>query len=101
MSSTRRAMMNVTPIRIRAKETIALRCIGHEGLHYGHCPITFGIPFADGALRVGAAVRLVDGNGSPMPAQTQCLATWHRDLEYVKWLLVDAQVDLCEGWVRE
>lgn len=93
--------MSVTSSRTRTKKTIALRCIGREGLRYGRRPITLGIPFADGALRVGASVRLVDGNGSPIPVQTQCLATWHRDLEFVKWLLVDAQVDLCEGWARD
>jgi hypothetical protein len=97
----RRTTMDATPTRTHTKETITLRLIGHEGLRYGRCPVTFGVPFADGASRRGAAVRLVDENGSPIPTQTQCLATWDRELEYVKRLLVDAQVDLGEGWARD
>jgi hypothetical protein len=82
------------------KKTILLKISGREGLRYGRCPVTFGVPFADGELKKGAFIRLVDENGTPMPVQTQCLTTWDRDLAYVKWLLVDAQVDLQEGWER-
>jgi len=56
-------------------------------------PITQGVPFADGELTRGAPVRVVDDEGRPVPTQSTCLATWHSDLQYVKWLLVDFQVD--------
>ena len=57
-------------------------------------PITQGIPFADGELEPGAAVCVVDAEGRPFPTQSTCLATWSRDMKYVKWLLVDFQTDL-------
>ncbi len=55
-------------------------------------PVTQGIPFADGELRNGAPVRVIDGTGRPIPTQALCLATWNRDALYVKWLLVDFQL---------
>ena len=57
-------------------------------------PITQGVPFADENLEKGAPVRIVDGDGRTLPTQSTCLATWNRDLKYVKWLLVDFQADL-------
>ncbi|MSS70538.1 MAG: hypothetical protein EXS64_03515 [Candidatus Latescibacteria bacterium] len=60
-------------------------------------PITQGVPFADGDLEKGAAVRVVDGSGKALPTQASGMATWHRDLKYVKWLLVDFQADLREN----
>ncbi|MSS70529.1 MAG: hypothetical protein EXS64_03470 [Candidatus Latescibacteria bacterium] len=57
-------------------------------------PITQGVPFADGDLEKGAPVRVVDGSGKALPTQSSCMATWNKDLKYVKWLLVDFQADL-------
>jgi len=56
-------------------------------------PITQGIPFPDGELERGAPVRVINRDGRPLPTQYACLATWNSDLKYVKWLLIDFQVD--------
>jgi len=64
-------------------------------------PVARGVPFAEGALVRGAPVRVVTADGAPVPAQAQCLATWREDLKYVKWLLVDFQIDLPAGKTRE
>ena len=57
-------------------------------------PITQGVPFGDGDLERGSPVRAVGPDGKALPTQATCLATWNRDLKYVKWLLVDFQADL-------
>lgn len=57
-------------------------------------PITQGIPFPDGQLEKGQAVRIVDKEGKILPVQSSCLTTWQEDQKYVKWLLVDFQCDL-------
>ncbi len=64
-------------------------------------PVTQGTPFAEGDLRRGAAVRLVDGAGRRLPVQATCLTTWKKDLKHVKWLLLDFQADLRAGQTRE
>ena len=57
-------------------------------------PITQGVPFADKDLERGFPVRVVDISGKALPTQASCLATWQKDMKYVKWLLVDFQADL-------
>ena len=57
-------------------------------------PITQGVPFADVDLERGSPVRAVGPDGQALPTQAACLATWNRDMKYVKWLLVDFQADL-------
>ncbi|MBI2951455.1 hypothetical protein HYY27_05135, partial [bacterium] len=57
-------------------------------------PITQGVPFAEGDLKKGAPVRVVDASGKALAAQSSCLGTWGKDLKDVKWLLVDFQADL-------
>jgi len=64
-------------------------------------PITQGVPFAESELERGAPLRVVDGDGTVLPTQSTCLATWSRDLRYVKWLLVDFQCDLARGQTRD
>ena len=64
-------------------------------------PITQGVPFADGDLERGSPVRAVGPDGEALPTQSTCLATWNRDMEYVKWLLVDFQCDLGVDETRE
>ena len=63
-------------------------------------PITVGIPFADGQLACGAPVRVVTGDGNPVGTQAEPLATWREDRQFVKWLLVDSQLDLAAGGSR-
>ena len=64
-------------------------------------PITQGVPFADRDLERGSPVRAVGPDGEALPTQSTCLATWNRDLKYVKWLLVDFQCDLGVDETRE
>lgn len=63
-------------------------------------PITQGVPFADGELRRGAPVSVVDEDGHRLPTQATCLATWNRDCAWAKWLLVDFACDLAAGETR-
>src|SRR4029450_13136399 len=60
-------------------------------------PITQGIPFADGELERGSLGKVVDSDGKALPTQSTSLATWNKDLKYVKWLLIDFQADLPAG----
>src|SRR5262245_61577 len=64
-------------------------------------PITQGIPLADGELERGSRVKVVDSDGKALPTQSTTLATWNKDLKYVKWLLVDFQTDLPAGKTKE
>ena len=63
-------------------------------------PVTQGVPFADGEFERGAPVRITTEDGAPLPSQVQCMTTWASDLRYVRWLLVDFQMDLQAGAVR-
>ncbi len=65
-----------------------------EGVRYTSWPITQGIPFADGVLARGTPARVVDSTGRYYPTQTRCLTTWAADQRFVRWLLIDFQVDL-------
>lgn len=82
-------------------QRVALQLSGGAGCSYSAWPVTQGIPFADGVLRRGVPVRVVDENGRPLPTQAKCLATWNKDLKFVKWLLVDFQADLLAGQTRQ
>ena len=64
-------------------------------------PITQGVPFAEGDLERGAPVQVVTAEGERLPTQATCLTTWRADLRYVKWLLLDFQLDLAAGQTRE
>jgi len=54
-------------------------------------PVTGGIPFPRGALSRSDQVRLLDAAGTELPLQTEVLATWDREGEQVRWLLLDLQ----------
>ena len=51
-------------------------------------PLTFGVPFAWGALGSADNVRLVDAEGNELPIQTQVTGRWSKEGS-VRWLLVD------------
>lgn len=85
---------------MQAKKTIPLCISGDQSVHYKAWPVTQGIPFADGVLESHAPVRVLDENGMPLSTQSRCLATWNKDMKYVKWLLIDFQVDLAAGQQR-
>ena len=54
-------------------------------------PVTHGCPFPEGQLLDPERVRLL-ADGAPLPLQTGVLARWPDGS--VKWLLLDAQIDL-------
>ena len=58
--------------------------------------ITFGVPFADGALLAGTALRAVTASGKVLPVQTSTLATWQADQRFTRWLLADLQAHPAE-----
>ena len=75
------------------KDRILLHLSGDKKITYKSWPVTQGIPFADGVLERNTPVQVVDEDGNVFPTQSRCLATWNKDLRYVKWLLVDFQAD--------
>ena len=72
---------------------IPVRIAGEPGVDYSLEPLTFGVPFAEGAFTAGAALRCVTADGRELPLQTAAVTTWKPDLRDVKWLLADVQVD--------
>lgn len=77
--------------------SITIKLLGIRNLDYISYPIAFGVPFADGVLENGIPVRITDRNRKAISIQTQPLAFWNKDLKFVKWLLVDAQIDAHNG----
>jgi len=75
------------------RKRIPLKLSGGGGVTYKIWPVTFGIPFADGELERGAPVQIINEKGQALPTQAKCLATWDKDLKYVRWLLVDFQTN--------
>ena len=75
------------------QKKIEVRLAGLGTARAGIEPLTFGVPFPDGALERTQAVRVAGPDGRPVPAQTDCLTTWRKDGRHVKWLLVDVQAD--------
>lgn len=69
------------------------------GDYTGKQPVTFGVPFARGVLKVGDGVRLVDGQGKALPAQFEVTSAWLPEKAHVRWLLVDAFADVRGGKV--
>jgi len=72
---------------------ISIRLSGESGVRYASEPLTFGVPFAEGALPAGASLRCVTADGRELPLQTAEVTTWKPDLKHVKWLLADLQAD--------
>ena len=83
-----------------ANERIKLTVENAGGLDRTSWPVTQGIPFADSELERGTPVRILDVDGRSLPCQATCLATWNRDMNYVKWLLLDFLCDLSKGEIR-
>ena len=80
-----------------SRKAIRIKLSGIRNLDYMSYPVIFGIPFSDGILANETPVRLVDRSGRALPTQIQPLAFWNKDLKFVKWLLVDIQVDAFDG----
>lgn len=63
-------------------------------------PVTFGVPFGEGMLRVSDVdehLRILGEPGAEIPCQTRVLATWTETRRYARWVLIDAQADLAAG----
>ncbi len=76
---------------------IKLGLSGGDGVRYRGYPVTQGVTFADGEFDSSFGACVVDRSGRPRPTQVAPLATWNRDLKYVRWLLLDFQADLEPG----
>jgi hypothetical protein len=80
---------------MKKKETkrIPVKLAGEAGVRYGSEPMTFGVPFAEGALPAGSRLRAVRADGKELPLQTVHMTTWKKDLGDVKWMVADIQAD--------
>jgi hypothetical protein len=57
-------------------------------------PVKFGVPFPEGAFKVGEAAQVVDDRGRVVSSQTRVTATWDPKGEKgVRWLLVEFLTD--------
>jgi len=72
---------------------IPVKLAAEPGVCHSTEPLTFGVPFAEGAFPSGATLRCVTADGRELPLQTAEVATWKPDLKHVKWLLADLQAD--------
>lgn len=72
------------PVR-RAQGRLVLSC--PNGLPEEGYPVTWGVPFAQGALRDPQKVRITDPDGVSLPLQTEALRRWPDGS--VHWLLLD------------
>ena len=68
-----------------------------DALYNGALPVTFGVPFAEGALTCTDCWRVVDAVGAPVPAQFLVTNEWRTPSGGVQWLLVDLLVQLADG----
>ncbi len=85
----------------RTAKKIPLQVTGAEKVAYHSWPVTQGVPFAEGELHREMPVCVVDEDDQVLPTQTSMLASWDRDWEYARWLLVDFQANLAAGQPRE
>ena len=83
------------------EKSIPLRAYETGGVDRKGWPVTQGVPFPDGELPCGAAVCVVDEDGTRLPTQSIALTTWDPDFAWVKWLLVDFQCDLSANETRD
>ncbi|MBM4086869.1 MAG: hypothetical protein FJ272_18935, partial [Planctomycetes bacterium] len=63
-------------------------------------PVTFGVPFAPGALWDVTGLRLVDRQGREIPCQTEVTARWAVD-GAIQWVRMDALVSSQDGCLVE
>jgi hypothetical protein len=63
-----------------------------SGVARSSWPVTSGIPLGRGALRDAGRVALFDGQGKPLPLQTEVLTRWPDGS--IRWLLLDFPIDL-------
>jgi len=67
------------------------------GAYTGKQPVTFGVPFEKGALKKSDVLRVVDEQGNDQLGQFGVTATWGKDSDDVRWVLVDCYADIRNG----
>ncbi len=55
---------------------IPVRLAGEPRVRYGAEPLTFGVPFGEGAFPAGTPLRCVAADGRKLPLQTAEVTTW-------------------------
>ena len=78
-----------------AAPEVSLTVANHTGFALTGAPVRGGVPFPLGALADADGARLVDAGGRELPCRVRPSAYWHDGS--VKWLLVDALVDIPAG----
>jgi len=61
-------------------------------------PLTFGVPFPEGALKSDANLRLLDPSGAEVPIQVRTTARWFDDS--IRWVLIDCIAPLSAQHTR-
>lgn len=84
-----------TPLR-RGRKIRALIDVPSGMGHVRAWPVTFGVPFPPGALWDTTKLRAVDGDGKPIPCQTETTGLWAREGS-AKWVRFDALVSSEKG----
>src|SRR5262245_13323162 len=86
----------LTPKFIMTRIPVLAKAYGSDPVHPRRSmPMTFGVPLARGAANESHGWMIVDGHGTRRTVQTRVLDRWPDDS--VRWLLVDAQVDINSG----
>ena len=83
-----------------ARERIHFHIDEPAGVARTNWPLTAGIPFGQGMMRVDDAAkrsRILDAAGKVLPCQTRVLATWTDARQFARWVLFDFQGDLAAG----
>lgn len=71
---------------------VAITIRNHTGVQLTATPVRGGVPLARGVLRDVTEASLLSAEGVQVPCRVRPIARWYDSS--VKWLLVDAQVDL-------
>ncbi len=89
----------VYQITVGAAERVPLFFNIPPGLedYSGKQPVTFGVPFPEGALRSEDGWRIVDSAGRERTAQFEITATWTAKGGHVRWLLIDTLAEIEKG----
>lgn len=81
------------PATTPARERFPVRVDWPDDPGLVRSPVTFGVPFADGALDTVEHARLITADGAVVPAQFEATATWWRKDGAVRWALVSATLE--------
>ncbi len=72
--------------------TVPVHIVEAAGVPRRAWPVTAGLPFAAGELRDISRIRILDGEGGPLPACARELARWPDGS--IRWALLDLQTDI-------